>query len=167
VVDPWPTWEEWLRSLDEGDRVTALVLRERLAALGAEDAEAWARSEVSEALPQQVRFLILRRLWRDAVDTWAAPEALDRLPAAKRLLDAGADRNDLVRMARAAAYEAVFAVLDTIDEGHDAEAPEGFPGWRLVEIDPDRGPTGRKVAGLHEDFQSMDPSGQDGTDLWT
>jgi hypothetical protein len=46
----WPTWDEWLRSLEEGDRAAALVLRDRLAALGAEDAESWARSEVSEGI---------------------------------------------------------------------------------------------------------------------
>jgi hypothetical protein len=34
VVDCWPTWDEWLRSLDERDRAAALVLRNRLAALG-------------------------------------------------------------------------------------------------------------------------------------
>jgi hypothetical protein len=83
VVDPWPTWDEWLRSLEEGDRAAALALRDRLAALGAEDAESWARSEVSGGIPQQARFLILRHLWRDAIDAWAAPAALDRLPAAK------------------------------------------------------------------------------------
>jgi hypothetical protein len=167
VVDPWPTWDEWLRSLEEGDRADALVLRDRLAALGAEDAESWARSEVSEGIPQQARFLILRHLWRDAIDAWAAPAALDRLPTAKRLLDAGADRNDLVCVARAAAYEAVFTAMWAIDEGHDPDAPDDCPGWRLMETQPDCHPTGRVVGGLHESFQSMDPSGQEGADLWT
>lgn len=143
------------------------MLRDRLAALGAEDAESWARSEVSEGIPQQVRFLILRRLWHDAIDAWAASDALDRLPAAKRLLDAGADRSNLVRVARAAAYEAVLDAVVAIDEGYDPEAPEDCPGWQLMETDPDCNPTGREVGGLHESFQSMDPSGQDGTELWT
>jgi hypothetical protein len=111
----------------------------------AEDAESWARSEVSEGIPQQVRFLILRRLWRDAVDAWAAPDALDRLPAAKRLLDAGADRNDLVRVGRAAASEAVVTAVATIEEGHDPEAPKDCPGWLLMETGPDDNPTGREV----------------------
>jgi hypothetical protein len=167
MVDHWPTWDEWLRSLDRGDRAAALVLRDRLAALGAKDAESWARSEVSEGIPQQARFLILRRLWRDAADAWAAPDALDRLPAARRLLDAGADRNDLVSVARAAAYEAVLDAVVAIDQGYDPEAPEDCPGWELVETDPDGNPTGRGVGGLHESFLSVDPSGQDGAKLWT
>ena len=167
MVDPWPTWDEWLRSLEEADRAAALALRDRLAALGAEDAESWARSEVSEGIPQQARFLILRHLWRDAIDAWAAPAALDRLPAARRLLEAGADRNDLVRVVRAAAYEAVFTAVWAIDEGHDPDAPDDCPGWRLMETQPDCHPTGRVVGGLHESFQSMDPSGHEGADLWT
>jgi len=167
VVDPWPTWDEWLRSLDESDRAAALVLRDRLAALGAEDAESWARSEVSEGIPQQARFLVLRRLWRAAVDTWAAPGALDRLPAAGRLLDAGVDRSDLVRVARAVALQAALDVVVAIDEGYDAEAPEDCPGWQLVETDADENPTGRAVGGLHEDFLLVDPSGQEGAELWT
>jgi hypothetical protein len=79
---------------------------------------------------------------------------LDRLPTAKRLLDAGADRNDLVRVARAAAYEAVFTAVWAIDEGHDPDAPDDCPGWRLMETEPDCHPTGRVVGGLHESFQS-------------
>jgi hypothetical protein len=142
------------------------MLRDRLAALGAEDADSWARSEVSEGIPQQARFLILRRLWRDAVDAWAAPDALDRLPAARRLLDAGADRNDLVRVARAVALEAVLDAVMAIDAGYDPEAPDDCPGWKLVETDPDGNPTGRVVGGLHESFLSVDPSGREGGDLW-
>jgi hypothetical protein len=161
----WPTWDDWLRSLEEGDRAAALVLRDRMAALGAEDPESWARSEVSEGIPHQARFLILRRLWRD-VDRWAAPDALDRLPAARRLLDAGVDRTDLVGVVRAAAFEAVLDVVVAIDEGHDPEAPEDCPGWQLVETDADGNPTGREVGGLHEDFLTVDPSGQEGGDLW-
>jgi hypothetical protein len=159
-------WDEWLRSLDERDRAAALVLRDRLAALGADDAESWARSEVSEGIPQQARFLILRRLWREAVDAWTAPDALDRLPAARRLLDAGVDRTDLVRVVRGAAFGAVLDAVVAIDGGHDPEAPDDCPGWALVETDPDGNPTGREVGGLHESFLEVDPSGQEGGDLW-
>jgi hypothetical protein len=68
---------------------------------------------------------------------------------------------------RAAAYDSAFAVLNKIDEGEDVTAPEGTPGWCLGET---RGPngerTGRCVDGLHEDLQSLDPSGREGGDLW-
>jgi hypothetical protein len=37
---------------------------------------------------------LLRSLWTDCVDGWAAPDALEQVPAAARLLEAGADRAD-------------------------------------------------------------------------
>ncbi|WP_427924263.1 hypothetical protein [Streptomyces sp. cg40] len=66
---------------------------------------------------QTTRSVLLRGLWRDAIDGWGTPRALDQLPAAQRLSAAGADRDDLVRLVRAVAYEAVFATLDTLDAG--------------------------------------------------
>jgi hypothetical protein len=41
------------------------------------------------------------------------------VPAARRLLAAGADRADVVRLARHAAYAAVHSTLYRIDEGYD------------------------------------------------
>ncbi|MFC7246019.1 hypothetical protein ACFQO7_26375 [Catellatospora aurea] len=81
-------------------------------------------------------------------------------------MDAGADRDDLVLVAREAAREAAFAVLHRVDEGHDPEPPAESPGWCLVEVDKDGRQSGRSVSGLHEDFQPMDPSGREGSDLW-
>lgn len=60
----------------------------------------------------------------DAIDGWAAPGASEQVAAARRLLDAGADRNDLALMARAVAYEAVFAAVAELDSGADL--------WRWV-----------------------------------
>jgi hypothetical protein len=53
------------------------------------------------------------------------------------------------------------------DEGHDPEVPEDCPGWLLMQTDPEGNPTGREVGGLHESFQSMDPSGPQSAELWT
>jgi hypothetical protein len=116
-------------------------------------------------LKRAARFLILRWLWRDAVDGWRQRSAIETVPAAKRLLNNGANLDDLSRAMRAAAYEAAFAVLDIIDEGYDPEVGEGFPMWSLRECRDDH-LTGRPVDGLHEDFLIMDPSGADGADLW-
>jgi hypothetical protein len=165
-MSSWPTWDEWLRSLDARDRQAAVALAARFGELGADGPEEWARSEIGEGIPHLARFLLLRQLRRDAVAGWTRPGAIENLPAATRLLDAGADRADLVQVASAAAYEAVFAVLEAIDEERDPEAPEECPGWRLVEVDESGSTTGRQVGGLHEDFQSIGPSGRDGADLW-
>ena len=111
------------------------------------------------------RFLILRRLWGLAIDGWSA-ETIPRLPAARRLLHAGGDRGDVVRVMRAAAYEATFAILYHVAYGSDDEAPEGLPGWQLMELDGEGRHTGRAIDALYESLLTMDPSGRDGADLW-
>ena len=115
---------------------------------------------------QRTRSVLLRGLWRDAIDGWGAPGALDQLPAAQRLLAAGADGDDLVRLVRAVAYEAVFATLDVLDEGGPGHAPEAVGGWLVMETAEDGSPTGQTLAGLHEDLLTTDPGGRDGADLW-
>jgi hypothetical protein len=140
--------------------------------LGADDASGWASSEIEENIPQLARFLVLRLLWRYAIDAWATTGELDSVPAARRLLAAGADRADVVRLARHAAYAAVHSTLYRIDEGYDPETTiGGLPGWQpmeAIEIDHsgDVELTGRVVNGLHEDILMMDPSGHEGRDLW-
>ncbi|MFB6568952.1 hypothetical protein [Streptomyces noursei] len=76
-------------------RSAAESLRTQFGSLGAVDAADWARSEIEENQPQLARFVLLRALWRGAIDGWADPGALEQVAAARRLLDAGADRNDL------------------------------------------------------------------------
>lgn len=115
---------------------------------------------------QRTRSVLLRGLWRDAIDGWGAPGALDQLPAAQRLLTAGADRDELVRLVRAIAYEAVFATLDTLDEGGPVRAPETTGGWVVMETAEDGSLTGQPLSGLHEDLLTTDPGGRDGADLW-
>ncbi|MFI8421077.1 hypothetical protein [Streptomyces sp. NPDC085479] len=124
------------------------------------------RSEIDENQPQLARFLLLRSLWRGAIDGWADPEALEQVAAARRLLDAGADRRDLELLARAVAYEAVFVTVDELDCGADVNVSGVDVGWAVVESGEDGTPTGRRLSGLHEDLLTMDPSGRDGADLW-
>lgn len=134
--------------------------------LGAPDPAGWAASEAREGIPQQTRFLFLRSLWPESIDVWASEEAISRIPAGKRLLDAGASANDLSTLLRAVAYEAAFNVIARMDEGNDPDGPEDAPGWVLLETGADAKPTGRVVGGLHEDLLSLDPSGTEGGDLW-
>ena len=114
---------------------------------------------------EQARALLLGPLWRDAVDVWRDIDAIRRLPAARRLLDAGTDPDDLSRALRAAALDAVFAALTRVDAGRDGQAPAGSPGWRLVRTGPDGAPDGAPVAGLREELLALDPTGLAGADL--
>jgi hypothetical protein len=162
----WPTWDEWLNSLEDGKKAAAIGRRDLFASLGADRPEDWARSDMAEDIPQLARFLILRRLWADAIDGWRRPGALDAIPAARRLLAAGAAAADLQTLARAAAYEAAFATVSIIDECCDPDLDGSLPCWCLQETDGDGECTGRSVDGLHESLLWMDPSGNEGKDLW-
>ncbi|MFH8241949.1 hypothetical protein ACP4I1_29340 [Streptomyces sp. WG4] len=159
-------WQAWLNSLDARGRAAAESLRARFEALGAADAGGWAKSEICEDLPHLARFMLLRSLWRGPIGGWADPDAIDQLPVAQRLLAAGANKEDLVRLARAVAYEAVFATLDELDTGSDVNVSGIDVGWLVMESAEDGAPTGRALSGLHEDLLAMDPSGRDGADLW-
>jgi hypothetical protein len=141
-------------------------LTARMQQLGAEDPEEWARSEITENIAQQARYLVLRRLWGEAIDPWRNQDTLRRIPVTARLLNAQADPGDLSQALRLAAYEAVFTVLWVLDEGYDPQAPADAPGWRLMEKDAaSKQLTGRNVGSLHEDILSLDPSGREGSDL--
>jgi hypothetical protein len=142
----------------------------RMRELGADDAQGWAESELREDIAQEARWLVVRHLWRTAIDCHK-PGTVTRTPSAARAVAAGANPVDVAQAMRAAAYEAVFTVLDTVDEGYDPAAPQDAPGWRLMELrfdhaDDDGTLSGRNVGGLHEDILMADPSGRDGADLW-
>ncbi|MBC6456678.1 hypothetical protein HKK72_01925 [Actinomadura sp. HBU206391] len=141
-------------------------MRDRFAELGETEPEHAAYSEITENIPQLARFLALRHIWPRLIDNWTDPGALERVPAARRLLAAGADRDDLARVARSAAYDTAFALLYSLSaDGRDYEAPEDTPGWVLMETTPEDELTGRMVQALHEDLVTMDPSGRDGADF--
>jgi hypothetical protein len=114
---------------------------------------------------EQARSQLLGPLWRDAIDHWRDIDAIRTLPAARRLLDAGADPEDVSRALRAAALDAVFAALTRVDAGRETRAPGNSPGWRLVRTGPDGEPTGAFVPGLHEELLTLDPSGLAGAEL--
>ncbi|MEY9949860.1 hypothetical protein [Kitasatospora sp. GAS1066B] len=166
MSDRQTAWQAWLSSLDAPRQAVALSLCAQFEALGALDGADWARSEISEDLPHLARFRLLRSLWRSPIDCWADPGALDQLPAAQRLVAAGADRADLVLLARAVAYEAVFTTLEELDAGGDVNVSEVGVGWVVMEAREDGSSTGRCLSGLHEELLTMDPSGRDGVDLW-
>jgi hypothetical protein len=182
-----PSWEEWLSSLDPAVRWRAVALRNDFRDLGARDPESWARSEISEGIPQLARFRFLRGLWqgdidswRDNADTWVANvrRELARYPhapfadgmAVLRLVDElGASPAELGTLARMVACDAVGGVLVRLEDpwvGEDGlpeDLRERLPCWALVETaGPDDQLTGRLVGGLHESLLDPDISGYEG-----
>jgi hypothetical protein len=121
-----------------------------------------APSELSENIPQLARYRFLHSLWPQMIDSWRDEGVID-IPAARRAIDSGASPDDVAQIARAVAYETVFAMLAHLA---GQESAEDLPTWALTEVDAAGRPTGRHLDMLHEDLLLLDPSGQDGQDLW-
>ncbi|MGF1424972.1 hypothetical protein [Kitasatospora sp. LaBMicrA B282] len=160
MTDPSPAWQRRLADLPPAQHAEADALRARFAALGADDPEGCARSEIAEDQPHLARYLLLRTLWRTVIDNCGRPTGLEQSPVGRRLLDAGADRADLARFAREVAYEALFLTLEELDGGggqHAGQDAGPAVGWSLQETGADGALTGRRLAALHEDLLTMDP----------
>jgi hypothetical protein len=158
-------WQDWLAQLPQDTARRAQDLRQKLADAGCLDPDGWARSEISDNIPQASRYRFLHQLWPQMIDGWH--DGVDNILAAQRALEAGADRDDLVRLARAVAYDTVFSMLFYLDDDQPDEPAKALPSWWLSELDQTGNPTGRAIQGLYEDLLSLDPSGLDGRDLWT
>jgi hypothetical protein len=134
--------------------LSVMDLRDKFAALGADDPDSWASSEITENIPQLARFRLLRGMWaivdEQGPSTGPTHEAGDA--AQNRLLALGAEPEDLRAIARMAAFDALSSALYFLDDPGDDEVPD-LPGWALMETSGGE-PTGRLVQGLHED---MDP----------
>ena len=85
----------------------------------------------------------ITELWTQLIRPNGDLERVRRLPAAARLLEAGADPADLTRLLQLVAYEAVFGTLFVVTQPEAAS----------------------ELRGLHEDLLSGDPSGQEGADF--
>ena len=175
-----PTYDRWFATLSAAQQAKASELVSILRALNADDPESWAQSEISEDIPQLARFLALRRIWPEYINSWIRDpgrwvtqsvngagknpqgDFADAGAALGRMMERGVSPADIASVARMVAYETAFAVLNHIDEGYDPGAPEDGPGWLLVETGADGRTTGRHIRGLHKSLFAMDPSARDG-----
>ncbi|MER5449047.1 hypothetical protein ABT065_26000 [Streptomyces sp. NPDC002764] len=138
----------------------AETIRRLLAALGADDPQGWAESEVEENLPQLARYRLLRALSQD-IEAWdnASIDSLrDGMTAEEaRPSDPTAETT---RTARAIARETVFGILYRLADPDSDDLPtdlrQQMPGWVLMETTPAGEPTHRVLDALHEDLDTMD-----------
>jgi hypothetical protein len=162
----WPSWDDWLASRDDETKTRALNLLDAFRACGCtNDPEGWVRSEIDENFAQLARFIFLRLIWEDQLQPWRDPAVLDRIPLAKQLIDAGADRESILQLLSGAVSDAVWRTLTLLDSAwvHESVDDPNLPGWRLMEVDKSTGElTGREVSGLHESLGEVDPEGLDG-----
>ena len=147
-------------------------LKDIFTRLGADDPQAWARSQHEEGINQLHRFVFLRQAWKGVCsendDSWIDRQiaAFHRWPdgpyagvgrALERLLALGADRRDLVDLVRGTQVEALAGfsyLLSDPDLSHEVREM----GWALVETDEAWNPTDRGIGGLHESVLSLDPT---------
>jgi hypothetical protein len=139
----------------------AAILRD----LDVDDPECAARRELDESeTPEVMRQVLLRRIWNEIYlykDT-----SLRNLPAGRRLLDAGANTDDLVRLAQHAAYEMAFEILYALSPSMGYVVSDDLepllPRAVIAELSAEGLPTGRYAYGIHECLLSADPGGEEG-----
>ncbi len=151
-------------------------LRELFALLGAKDPEVWAQSQAHEGINQLHRFLFLRQAWRNVISegdhAWmdAAMGRADAYPdepyagvggALKRLLKAGAAREDLSDLVRGMQAQLLFNVCYLLEDPSLEEPELADVGWALVETDANFEPTRTTIGGLHESVLETDPTGRE------
>ncbi len=147
-------------------------------ALGANDPEGWASSQVEEGINQLHRFLFLRKAWQQVAGAdggWIdrVVEAAARRPddpfagaghAIRRMLAAGVDRHDIIELVRASQGELLSAICYLLDDPSltdDEQQLVGDLGWALVETDDDFEPTGEVIGGLQDSVLDTDPEGRE------
>jgi hypothetical protein len=139
-------------------------------ALGAEDPEGWASSQLEEGIPQLHRFAFLRALWSHVVTPGDARWLRTTIDVAKqnpdepesaagaaleRMFAAGASPDDVLKVVWAAQSELVFAVAHQLDDPDFAVAQLPYPGdtadvaWGLFATDEDGKPK-KPIEALHE-----------------
>jgi hypothetical protein len=145
--------------------------------LGATDAAQLARSEVSEGIPQLLRFLFLLEAWlrvQDEADhTWIAREIesaqqhsdrpysqLGRI--LERCRARGVSDEDLTDMARCHQAAMMFRLCYLMDSGPE-HAPEALEdvSWGLFRVNDNDRPVGPAIDALHESVLAMDPTGRE------
>ena len=150
--------------MNSDDEVLA-ALTQRMAELGAPEPRSWASSELTEGIPQQARYLVLRRIWANALMPWRDPGVLRRNETLAQLLDRGTDRELLAEALRGVVFDVVTEIVAIIDAGYDPDAPDNAPGWTLAETGSGGNATGRLIGGLHENLLEADPNGVEASDF--
>ena len=153
------------------EQLTALFRK-----LGATDPEQWARSQLSEGIPQLLRYLFLKHAWASVVpegsSQWieqaiansssdpSAPYA-GLGPALARCRERGVPDEDLTEIARCLQAEMLFSVAYLLEGLPYEPGPLEDVSWGLFETDEEGNPVGTQVSGLHESVLELDPTGRE------
>ena len=147
------TPQEWHETLDDETRKIADQKIRILKKFNADDPLGWVSSEMRENIPQVTHFLFLHRVRSEVLNGYIQftipenPEFEKSVPplarmkvgeeAFNRLVESGVNREDLVRVARAAACTATInfvEMLDGVSFPDEFENLENAPDWAIMEI---------------------------------
>ena len=145
--------------------------------LGARDPDGWAKSEVTERIPQLLRFLFLREAWNYVQDehdhTWIARqiESSGKRPnepyaclgsVLSRCRALGVSDQELTDMARCQQAAMMFRLCYLMSSGPE-DPPEELDevSWGLFRVNESGKPVGPRIAALHESVLETDPTGRE------
>lgn len=144
--------------------------------LGAIKPEEWAHSQVSEGIPQLLRFLFLKSAW-SKVAVEGETEWIDREIAYARshpgkpfaglgvalanCRTKGVSADDLNEMARCLQAQMLFSIAYLLEGPPYEPGPLEDVSWGLFQLDEHESPIGNRIGGLHESVLSIDPTGRE------
>ena len=143
--------------------------------LGARDPEEWAQSEIEEGIPQLARFLFLKGCWDRIVldgDTEWIDNLLNNVPessddpyaggahAMRRMIDAGAAKEDISELVRASQAEFLAELCYLMEDSYGVDGNKDYVNWAFVSLDEDDNPV-QIIGGLHESVLETDPTGRE------
>ncbi len=70
----------------------------------------------------------------------------------REIVDAGVSREDVAHLAELVALQTAARVLERVAGDGSDEADDDLPGWRLIEVDRDGKPTGRRLLLTEDDL---------------
>lgn len=156
-------------------------LIEAFRALGAADPESLASSQLEDRVPELHRFAFLKRLWDQVADTQSTkwieqtieqakglgeddPQAA-AAPALKRMIDAGVDPNDILKVVWCAQAEMIYNIAFQLDDPGFAVAQLPQHGgmqeedalWGLFSVNEEGKPK-QLLEGFHEIWGDIVPA---------
>jgi hypothetical protein len=147
-------------------------LTELFRKLGAPDPEGWARSQITEGIPQLPRYLFLRQAWRKVIGpddrSWMSEmrpkdpndSGGEIGPALDRLLAAGARPEDLTTVVRVMQWWLLSRLCVLLEDPGDVESEVADIWWQLYLIDENDNPVA-PISGLIESVLETDPTGRE------
>lgn len=150
-------------------------LTELFRKLGVHKPEAWADSQVEEGINQLGRFLFLRQAWREILDENDTSWIQNQInlseqnpgspcsgigPALQRLLEKGADPQDITDIARIMQYQLLFRICYLLSDPSIPEPELQDFSWGLFQLNKN-GEIVDTIDALHESVLETDPTGRE------